>query len=53
MLHAPVLVALTPLLRPLSGGPFVKVPLLTALGLAASFAAAGLARLLPGVRRIL
>ena len=53
MLHAPVLVALTPLLRPLPGGPFVKVPLLTALGLVASFGVAWLAKLLPGLRRVL
>jgi peptidoglycan/LPS O-acetylase OafA/YrhL len=53
VLHAPVLVALTPLLRPLPGGPFVKVPLLTVLGLVASYGLAWLARLVPGLRRIL
>ncbi len=52
-LHAPVLVTLTPLLRPLPGGPFVKVPLLTALGLLASYGVAWLARRLPGLRNIL
>lgn len=53
VLHAPVLVALTPMLRPLSGGPFVKMLLLTAFGLVASFGLAWLVKLLPGLRRIL
>jgi glucan biosynthesis protein C len=53
MLHAPVLVALTLLLQPVPGGPLVKVPLLTALGLVASFGVAWLARRLPGLRQIL
>jgi hypothetical protein len=53
VLHAPVLVALTPLLRPLVGNPFAGAALLTATGLPASFAVADLARRLPGLRRIL
>lgn len=52
-LHAPVLVALAPLLRPLPGGPFVKMTLLTVLGLGASHAVAALAKVTPGLRRIL
>ena len=35
------------------GGPFVKMPLLTALGLAVSHALAALAKVTPGLRRIL
>ena len=53
VLHAPVLVALTPLLRPLSAGPFAHVALLTALGLVASYVVADLARRIPGLRTIL
>lgn len=53
VLHAPVLVALTPWLRPVPGGPFVKAPLLTLLGIGASFAVAWLVRLSPAARRIL
>lgn len=53
VLHAPILVALTPLLRPLHANPFVNVSLLTALGLAASYAAADIARRIPGLRAIL
>ncbi len=53
VLHAPVLVALTPLLRPVLGGPFVKAPLLTLLGIGVSFAVAWLVRLSPAARRIL
>lgn len=53
VLHAPVLVALTPLLRPLDAGPFAKTLLLTLLGLSASFAAAEIAHRLPGLRRVL
>jgi fucose 4-O-acetylase-like acetyltransferase len=53
VLHAPVLVALTLLLEPVPGGPFLKMPLLTTLGLAGSFALALLAKKTPGLRRIL
>jgi len=53
MLHAPVLVALTPLLRPVACNPFVSAALLTATGLIASFLAADLAKRLPGLRKIL
>ncbi len=53
VLHAPVLVAVTPLLRPLDAGPFGKALLLTLLGVGASFAAAEIARRMPGLRRIL
>ncbi|MBI3418418.1 MAG: acyltransferase [Verrucomicrobia bacterium] len=53
VLHAPILVALTPLLRPLHANAFVNVALLTALGLIASYAAADLARRIPGLRAIL
>jgi len=53
VLHAPVLVALTPLLRPLGAGPFTKALVLTVLGVLASFAAAELARRTPGLKRIL
>jgi len=53
VLHPHVLVALTPLLRPLNTGLFANVLLLTALGLVASFAAADVARRIPGLRAIL
>jgi peptidoglycan/LPS O-acetylase OafA/YrhL len=53
MLHAPVLVALTPLMRPAVIHPFVGTALLTAAGLVVSFVVADLARRLPGLRRIL
>jgi glucans biosynthesis protein C len=53
VLHAPVLVALTPWLRPVAINPFLGAVLLTATGLIASFAVADLARRLPGLRRIL
>jgi len=53
LLHAPVLVALTPLVRPAAVNPFVGAALLTIAGLGASFLAADLARRLPGLRRIL
>jgi len=53
VLHPPVLVALTLLLRPLSADPFIRAALLTVVGLAASFLAAGLAKRLPGLRSIL
>jgi hypothetical protein len=51
--HAPVLVALTPLIRPAVIHPFVGVALLTGTGLIGSFAIADLARRLPGLRQIL
>lgn len=53
LLHAPVLVALTPLLRPAAINPFVGAVLLTVTGLVASFALADVARRVPGLRRIL
>ncbi len=53
VLHAPILVALVPLLHPLPGGPVVKMLMLTALGLVLSHAAAFGAKQIPGVRRIL
>ena len=51
--HAPVLVALTPLLRPAVGSPYGGAGLLTFVGLAASFLVADLARRVPGLNRIL
>ena len=53
VLHAPVLVALVPVLHPLPGGPVVKMLVLTALGLVLSHAAAFGAKQIPGLRRIL
>lgn len=53
VLHAPVLVALTPLLRPAAVHPFVGALLLTITGLVVSFAIADAVRRLPGLRRIL
>ena len=53
LLHAPVLVALTPLLRPLAINPFVGAALLTLTGLVASFALADAVRRAPGLQRIL
>ena len=53
VLHAPILVALTPLLRPLHLNLFVNVCLLTTLGLMVSYAAADLVRRIPGLRSIL
>jgi glucans biosynthesis protein C len=53
LLHAPVLVALTPLLRPAVVNPFLGMLLLTATGLIGSFVAADLAKRLPGLGRIL
>jgi len=53
LLHAPVLVAFTPWLRPTAVNPFVGTVLLTATGLLASFAIADLARRVPGLRKIL
>jgi peptidoglycan/LPS O-acetylase OafA/YrhL len=53
LLHAPVLVALTPVIRPAAVNPFLGAALLTATGLAASFLVADLAKRLPGLRRVL
>jgi len=53
MLHAPVLVVLTPWLRPFALSPFANAVLLTATGLVASFAIADLAKRLPGLRKII
>ena len=52
-LHAPVLVVLTPWIRPAAIHPFIGAALLTAAGLVASFLLADIARRLPGLRRIL
>jgi hypothetical protein len=53
LVHAPILVALTPLIRPVAIHPFAGAALLTLMGLVVSFAAADLAKRLPGLRRIL
>ena len=53
VLHAPVLVALTMLLRLYGGDPLLMAGLLTLLGLAASFVVADLARRIPGLKRVL
>jgi hypothetical protein len=53
MLHAPVLVMLTPLLRPVAVNPFVGAAALTVVGLVASFLVADVLRRLPGLRSIL
>ena len=53
LLHAPILVALTPWLRPGVGNPLVGAGLLTVTGLLASFAVADLARRVPGLRKII
>jgi glucan biosynthesis protein C len=53
MLHAPVLVALTPALRPAAINPFVGAALLTLCGLMVSFAVADAAKRVPGLRSIL
>jgi peptidoglycan/LPS O-acetylase OafA/YrhL len=53
MLHAPVLVALTPWVRPLAINPFIGAALLTLCGLIGSFAVADLAKRVPGLQRIL
>jgi peptidoglycan/LPS O-acetylase OafA/YrhL len=53
LLHPPVLVLLTVALRPLAADPFLKVSMLTAGGLAATFAAADIVRRIPGVRGML
>lgn len=53
VLHAPVLIALFMLYRPLPQNPFVLAPLLTITGLVVSYAVADLARRVPGLRTIL
>jgi fucose 4-O-acetylase-like acetyltransferase len=53
LLHAPVLVALTPVLRPAVANPLFGAALLTLTGLTASFAVADLARRVPGLRKVL
>jgi len=53
LLHAPVLVALTLLIRPAAINPLVGAGLLTVTGLAASFAVADVVRRVPGLRKIL
>ena len=53
VLHAPVLVSLTPLIRPVAVDPFLGAGVLTLMGLVSSFVVADLARRLPGLRRIL
>jgi len=53
LFHAPVLVALTPLIRPMAIQAFVGAGLLTVAGLIASFAIADLARRVPSLRGIL
>lgn len=55
VLHAPVLVGLTMLFRPIenAAGPFVMAALVTLTGLIASYALADLARRMPGLRAIL
>jgi glucan biosynthesis protein C len=53
VLHPPLLVALTPLLRRLNADPFSRAALLTLLGVAAAFLAAAGAKRIPGLRAIL
>jgi len=53
LFHAPVLVALTPLVRPAAINPFIGAALLTVVGLGASFLVADLANRVPGLREIL
>ncbi len=53
LFHAPVLVALTPLLHPMATHPFVAAALLTLAGLTVSFVVADLAKRVPGLRAIL
>ncbi|CAN5529467.1 acyltransferase [soil metagenome] len=53
VLHAPVLIALTMLFRPLPSSPFLMVPLLTVTGWIASFVVADIARRIPLLRSIL
>lgn len=53
MLHAPVLVGLTPILRPVAVHPYLGAALLTVLGLMVSYFLADLAKRMPGLRAIL
>ena len=53
VLHAPVIIALFMLYRTLPQNPFVLAALLTITGLVVSYAVAGLARHVPGLRAIL
>jgi glucans biosynthesis protein C len=53
VLHTPVLVAITPLLRPLHADIYDSALILTAVGLALSYLAADLAKRTPGLRAIL
>lgn len=53
VLHPPVLVGLTFVVRPIVGNPFAGAALLTIAGLIASFSIADLAKRVPGVRAIL
>ncbi len=53
VVHTPILVALTPLLRGLGPDPAWRALVLTALGLSASFAAADLVRRVPGLGSVL
>ncbi len=53
VLHTPVLVALTPPLRAMGGGPFLHALVLTLLGLMATFGVAAVARRIPGLRSVL
>jgi len=53
MLHAPVLVMLTPLLRPVAVHPFAGAAALTVVGLVASFLVSDILRRLPGLRNVL
>lgn len=53
IVHAPVIVALALVLRPWGAPALVKFALVAALGIALSFAIAGLLLRLPGARRVL
>jgi hypothetical protein len=53
VLHAPVLVALTPVIRPVVSNPFAGAAILTLTGLISGFLLADLAKRLPGLREIL
>lgn len=52
LLHAPVLVFLTPLLRPAGAHPLLGTAMLTVTGLITSFVLADLAKRVPGLRSI-
>jgi peptidoglycan/LPS O-acetylase OafA/YrhL len=51
--HAPILVALTMLFRPVHGSALLMAPLLTAITLGASYLFTDLVRRIPGVRTVL